>query len=238
MNQKPLIVIVLPLLLSMAAPPDASGGFGLLQRLRAKLKCRTSNVCRPVCVQATPVRTAPVQALPSEAAPMEPKTQSVSPPRVPLTPSMYRVSATVVGMSPYGGTCAASSDDHFHTDCEIAKANAIQQARDRFAVQCSGHSEVAVKAYCEPSSGSCCESTMTYQAVPGDPLAEKQVPCQYEVTYKLYCCNRCVVPYTAVHPNRHVAKHLAKAGAYFYARPICDGRYRKGCWTTRCVPTP
>ncbi len=112
--------------------------------------------------------------------------------------------------------------------CQAAIDAALAEARGNIPAGCT---EERYVLSCVPIQvcGDCCSQMATAAAI--SPSA-----CQYEVTYKIRCCNNQVIESSFTDPSCSVAKLVAKDAACFLASRACDSRIRCCWYTIRRVP--
>jgi hypothetical protein len=200
--------LTLYLALAVLWSSDASAGhWGLFPRWHAR-----SNRC---CVQQCPVHTVNSSAAETRVATAE----------HPIKLLCY-VKATVVGMK-MGYTCTAASDWSSNEDCEVAKANAATQARQRAAN--SGCMEQRIVFDCVPQFCPCCQTNVTERATGAGGS-------NFRVTYTIVCCSGYTFSYSVTDANLAVAKLRAKDAAFFQASLECSSGIRSYCWKACRVP--
>ncbi|MCS7470884.1 hypothetical protein NZK35_29875 [Stieleria sp. ICT_E10.1] len=144
----------------------------------------------------------------------------------PVKATCY-VKAYCISVNQMNYTCNPGLSDWIShpSGCSEAKAAAIAEAERNIPPGCR---KVRTVVYCNPMQVcDCCQQT-TVAATSG--------ACQYEVTYKIRCCNDQVVEYRFADPSFRVAKFIAKDGACFLASQACDTGIRCSWYTVRRIP--
>jgi hypothetical protein len=199
--------LMIPLVLTNSA---SAGIFGWFRHAGCRPKVCAPKACPPTVVTTSEV----VTSVPAEAT----VESDVATQLYPVY-SMNQVIVVVYGLK-NGYTCYAPSGLVSHPDCETAKEMAYQRAvaeATRQGCSIEGYQYV----YCSPPS--CCQTTSVMSTAVPTVTSEVTSCCQYQVTYKICCCDGTLINEPVVSHDLEFAKYAAKYVACTLANERCCG---------------